>query len=56
VKVVLVTHDLGQAKRLADEVLFIHQGRATELTPAAAFFDAPRSVEARAYLDGELLL
>jgi tungstate transport system ATP-binding protein len=56
VKVVLVTHDLGQAKRLADEVLFIHQGRATELTPAAAFFDAPRSEEARAYLDGELLL
>ncbi|MEM8877361.1 MAG: ATP-binding cassette domain-containing protein [Pseudomonadota bacterium] len=56
VKIVLVTHDLGQAKRLADEVLFIHQGRATELTVAADFFAKPRSPEARAYLDGELLL
>jgi tungstate transport system ATP-binding protein len=56
VKIVLVTHDLGQAKRLADEVLFVHQGRATELTPASTFFAKPRSPEARAYLDGELLL
>ena len=56
VKIVLVTHDLGQARRLADEILFIHRGRVAELTPASEFFDRPRSAEAKAYLDGDLLL
>jgi tungstate transport system ATP-binding protein len=56
VKIVLVTHDAGQARRFADEVLFLHQGRLTERTPAAQFFHAPASPEARAYLAGELVL
>jgi len=54
-KVVMTTHDLGQARRLADEVIFLHHGRVLEQTPAAEFFDAPRSVEGRAFLKGELL-
>ena len=54
--VALVTHDAGQARRLADRVVFVHRGRAAETTDAARFFDAPRSKEARAYLDGRLLL
>jgi len=56
VSVVLVTHEAGQAQRLADGVCFLHQGRLREAAPAAAFFHNPRSPEARAYLAGELLL
>jgi len=54
-KVVMTTHDLGQARRLADEVLFLHRGRVVEKTPAAEFFEEPCSAEGRAFLKGELL-
>lgn len=54
-KIVLTTHDLGQARRLADEVLFLDRGRLLEQTPAEAFFDEPRTVEARKFLQGEIL-
>ena len=54
-KVVMTTHDLGQARRLGDEVLFLHQGRLVEQAHAAKFFAAPRTREARAFLAGELL-
>lgn len=56
VKIVLVTHDRGQAQRLADEVLFIHRGRLAELSQADAFFTRPTSAAAQAYLEGRLLL
>jgi tungstate transport system ATP-binding protein len=54
-KVVLTTHDLGQARRLADEVWFLHRGRVLEQADAAEFFERPRSAEARAFLKGDLL-
>lgn len=54
-RVVMTTHDMAQARRLADEVLFIHKGRLLEQTPASEFFTAPRSAEAQAYVRGELL-
>ena len=54
-KIVMTTHDLGQARRLADEVLFLHHGRLLEHAPADRFFTAPGSAEARAFLRGELL-
>ncbi|MDX1576546.1 MAG: ATP-binding cassette domain-containing protein [Kiloniellales bacterium] len=54
-KIVMTTHDLGQARRLADEVLFLHRGRLVERAPAQTFFHAPRSREAAAFLKGELL-
>jgi len=56
VKVVLVTHDRDQARRMAGEVVFLHHGRITEQTTAARFFDQPQSPEAQAYLSGRLLL
>ena len=52
----LVTHDIGQARRLADRVLFLNRGVILEDTPASAFFAAPRTTEARAYLNGDLVL
>ncbi len=54
-KVLMTTHDLAQARRLASEVLFLHQGRLLEQTPASEFFAAPRSEPARRFLAGELL-
>ncbi|MDH3595381.1 MAG: ATP-binding cassette domain-containing protein [Rhodospirillales bacterium] len=54
-KIVMTTHDLGQARRLADEIVFLHRGRLLEHAPAETFFDAPASAEARAFLEGDLL-
>lgn len=54
-KIIMTTHDLGQARRLADEVLFLHQGRLAEHTPAPMFFHRPQSKEAAAFLEGKLL-
>ncbi len=55
-KIVFVTHDVGQARRLADEVVFIHRGRVREHGEAARFFDRPESREARDYLAGRIVL
>jgi tungstate transport system ATP-binding protein len=55
-KIVMSTHDLGQAKRLAEEVLFLHQGRITEHTGSAQFFQQPVSAPARAFVAGELFV
>lgn len=53
-KVVMTTHDLGQARRLAGDVIFLHRGRVTERTAATEFFRAPRSEAAQAFLNGDL--
>ncbi len=53
-RIVMTTHDLAQAKRHADEVIFIYAGRIMEKTPADEFFDTPRSGEAAAFIKGEL--
>ena len=53
-KIVMVTHNLGQASRLADEVLFIHRGRLAERALAEQFFNSPVSREAAQFLEGEL--
>jgi tungstate transport system ATP-binding protein len=54
-KVVMTTHDLGQARRLAGEVVFLHRGRVLEHSPAGAFFAGPATPEAAAFLRGELV-
>jgi tungstate transport system ATP-binding protein len=51
----MTTHNLAQAKRLADAIVFLDSGRVAESTPASIFFSAPRSREAAAYLEGERL-
>lgn len=53
-KIVLVTHNLGQARRLGDEILFLDRGRLIERTPAARFFHRPATPEAAGFLEGEL--
>ncbi len=56
VKVVMATHDLGQAKRLAGDIVLLHRGRLIEHGQAADFFAAPRSQEAKKFIAGELLV
>jgi tungstate transport system ATP-binding protein len=53
-KIVMATHNLGQARRLGDEVLFLHQGRLVERAPVELFFPCPATPEASAFIKGEL--
>jgi tungstate transport system ATP-binding protein len=56
VKIVLATHDLGQARRLASDIVFLVRGRVHECAPAAAFFASPATPEAAAFLRGDLVV
>jgi tungstate transport system ATP-binding protein len=53
--VLMSTHDLGQARRLASRVLFLNRGRLVEDACATDFFAGPATPEARAFLAGDLL-
>ena len=52
--VILVTHTLRQAKRVADHVIFLYFGKVVEQGPAAEFFNNPKCPETKAYLAGEI--
>ena len=56
VKVVMSTHDLGQARRIGGDVALLHRGQLIEHAPAAEFFASPRSEEAKRFIAGELLV
>jgi tungstate transport system ATP-binding protein len=56
VKVVMSTHDLGEAKRLAGDIVLLHRGRIIETGPASDFFAQPRSDAARKFIAGDLLV
>ena len=53
-KVIMTTHDLAQAKRLADEIVFIYNGTVMEQSPAEQFFQLPSSEEAKKFISGKL--
>jgi tungstate transport system ATP-binding protein len=55
VKIVLATHDLGQARRLAGEVIFLAAGRVIEQDAAERFFTAPATAKAAAFLRGDIV-
>jgi tungstate transport system ATP-binding protein len=52
-RIVMTTHNLGQAHRMADEVVFIEGGRVLEQTPADEFFLRPRSSAAKEFIHDE---
>lgn len=54
-RLVMTTHDLGQARRLADDVVFLHDGQVLEHRTASEFFDTPETSEAAAFLKGEIV-
>jgi tungstate transport system ATP-binding protein len=53
-KIVMATHNLGQARRLGDEVIYLHEGRVLERAPVEKFFAQPATAEAAAFIKGEL--
>ena len=55
-RIIFISHDIGQARRMADEVVFLAGGEAVEHTPAQQFFNHPRSTAARNYLDGKIVV
>ena len=52
--IIMATHNLAQAKRLADEIIHIHNGRIVERSGPDEFFNFPRSVITRKFINGEL--
>lgn len=56
VKVVMSTHDLGQARRLAGDIVLMHRGCVIESGPGAQFFAQPKTEQARTFIAGELLV
>ena len=54
-RLILSTHDMGQARRLADRVIFMLGGRVHETGPAAPFFEHPQTPEANAFLNGDIV-
>jgi tungstate transport system ATP-binding protein len=53
--IVMTTHQLAQARRLADDVVVLSAGRVAEHTQAVEFFRQPASEEGRQFLEGERL-
>ncbi len=56
IKIVMASHDLGQVRRLAGEVIFLVRGALCEQGPATDFLDRPATPEAAAFLRGDLVL
>jgi tungstate transport system ATP-binding protein len=54
-RILMASHDLNQAKRLASHVIFIYRGRIKEQATAEKFFAGPENDLAQAFLQGELL-
>ena len=52
--IVMATHDLMQAKRIAQKIIFIEEGSVLEISSAEKFFDKPQSTEAQKFIEGRL--
>ena len=55
-KIIMSTHDLGQAKRLADDIIYIHKGILETHSSKDKFLDAPPSEAAKQFLAGDIVL
>lgn len=55
-RLVLVSHDLGQVRRIADEVIMMNHGKIVEQASAETFFNVPQSAAAKAMLSGDLVI
>lgn len=56
IKIVMATHDLGEARRLGGEIVLMNRGRVVEVADAQTFFTAPKTEAARRFVAGELLV
>ncbi len=55
-RLIMATHDMGQARRMADEVVFMLHGKVHEFTPSPEFFDRPRTARAAAFARGDIVV
>ena len=56
VKIILITHDIGQAKRLADDIIFMHNGTILESGLSREFLKNPVTKEASSFLNGDIVV
>jgi tungstate transport system ATP-binding protein len=56
IKIVMASHDLGQVRRLAGDVVFLVRGALCEQGEAADFLDHPATAEAAAFVRGDLVI
>lgn len=56
IKIVMASHDLGQVRRLAGEVVFLVRGTVREQAPAEDFLKNPSTPEAAAFVRGDLVV
>lgn len=54
-RIIMTTHNMGQAKRLASDAIFMLHGEIKETAPAASFFDRPDSSELQAFFRGDII-
>lgn len=54
-RIIMATHDIGQARRLADDVIFLYRGNIHEHQKAQKFFENPTTPQAKAFLNGDIL-
>ncbi len=54
-RIIMTTHDLGQARRLASDIVFLLNGQVHERAPASEFFTTPKTVEAKAFMEGDIV-
>lgn len=55
-RIVLIAHDLAQARRVSNEIMMMHKGRIIESAPTDRFFDAPQCAQAKAFIAGKILV
>ncbi len=55
-RIVFIAHDLAQARRISDDILFMHHGHIVERAPTERFFDAPESSEAADFIAGKIII
>lgn len=55
-KIIIVTHDIGQANRITDEIIFLNNGHMTEQGPTKTLTKSPTSKPAKQYFSGEIVL
>ena len=56
ITIVMSTHNVGQARRLADSVLFLYRGALHDQGDAGEFFANPKTAEGRAHIQGDILI
>ena len=56
VKIIFITHDISQAKRIGDDIIFIHKGKILEYKKTAALFKNPKCPETKAYIQGKIII